>query len=65
MVFIIIVQYIAGGIIFGFESYDLPYISFNYNTDQIFTMNLFSYIILAGVTKLPMYTIIVLIRIKI
>ena len=60
MVFIIIVQYIAGGIIFGFESYDLPYISFNYNTDQIFTMNLFSYIILAGVTKLPMYTIIVL-----
>ena len=60
MVFIIIVQYIAGGIIFGFESYDLPYISFNYNTDQIFTMNLFSYIIFVGVTKLPMYTIIVL-----
>ena len=60
MVFIIIVQYIAGGIIFGFESYDLPYISFDYNTDQIFTMNLFSYTILAGVTKLPMYTIIVL-----
>ncbi len=33
--------------------------------NPIFTINLFSYIILAGVTKLPMYTIIVLIRIKI
>lgn len=60
MLFIIIAQYIVGGIIFGFDSYRLEFIGYDYNNEQIINMNLFSYILLVGLSKLPMYIIIIL-----
>ena len=59
MLFVIIVQYIVGGIIFGFDSYKIQYISCNYNTGDLIYMNLFQYVIIVGLSKLPMYIIII------
>ena len=58
MIFIIITQYIVGGIIFGFDSYKLDYIDYNHNKGQIVTVNLLIYILLVGLAKIPMYAII-------
>ena len=60
MIFIIIVQYIVGGIIFGFDSYKLKFIGYDYNNGQIINMNLINYILLVALSKLPMYIIIIL-----
>lgn len=59
MIFIAIVQYIVGGIVFGFDSYDLEYIGYDYKNEQVFTMNLFEYLMLVGLTKMPMYIMII------
>lgn len=60
MIIILITQFIVGGAIFGFDSYKIDYIGFNYNKGQVFTMNLFIYNLLVGISKLPMYVIILL-----
>lgn len=60
MLFIAIAQYIVGGIIFGFDSYRLEFIGYDYNNEQIINMNLFSYILLVSLSKLPIYIIIIL-----
>ena len=60
MIFIAFVQYIVGGIIFGFDSYTYNYIGYNYNTSQVFILNLFKYIVIVGFTKIFMYLIIVI-----
>lgn len=59
MVFIVITQYIIGGSIFGFDSYKLNYIGYDFNNDKIIEMDLFKYILLVGLLKLPMYIIII------
>ena len=59
MLFVITVQYIVGGIIFGFDSYEMNYIGYNFNNDQIIIMNLFQYVIMVGLSKLPMYIMII------
>lgn len=59
MLFITIVQYIVGGIMFGFNSYNLDYIGYDFNNDKIININLLQYITVVGVSKLPMYTIII------
>ncbi len=58
MIFILITQFIVGGIIFGFDSYNLKYIGYNHYSNKIITMNLISYVTLVGLAKLPMYMII-------
>lgn len=60
MLFLIVAQYIVGGIRFGYDSYELKYIGYDFNNEQIINMNLFSYIVLVAITKLPMYIIIIL-----
>lgn len=60
MIFIAFVQYIVGGIIFGFDSYTYNYIGYNYNTSQVFILNLFKYIVIVGFTKIFMYLIIII-----
>ena len=60
MIFTVIIQYLVGGFIFGFDSYALDYIGYDYTNGQVFTMNLFAYITLVGITKLPMYIIVIL-----
>ena len=59
MLIIIISQYIVGGIIFGFNSYNLDYIGYDFNNDMIININLFQYIMIVGISKLPMYIIII------
>ena len=58
-ILIILTQYFVGDIIFGFDSYNLQYIGYNHTNEQLFTMNLFNYIILVGLTKIPMYVFII------
>ena len=60
MIFLIVAQYIVGGITFGFDSYGLNYIGYDYNSEQIVNLNLFIYVILVAVSKLPIYIIIIL-----
>ena len=60
MLFLIVAQYIVGGITFGFDNYRLNYIGYDYNNEQIVNINLFSYVLLVAVSKLPIYIIIIL-----
>lgn len=60
IIFIIISQYIIGGVIFGFDSYKIKYIGYDYNNEQIITMSLVSYVVTTALLKIPMYMIIVL-----
>lgn len=60
MIFVTFTQYLIGGIIFGFDSYRLNYIGYNLNTEQIVTMNLFEYVTIVGLLKLPMYILIII-----
>lgn len=60
MIFIVIIQYFVGGCIFGFDSYNLDYIGYNYNNGQIFTMSLLTYILIVGLSKLNMYMMVII-----
>ena len=59
MIFVAFTQYIVGGVMFGFDSYNLKYIG--YNSKEIFTINLLVYSLLVGISKLPLYIITTLI----
>lgn len=58
MIFVTFTQYVIGGIIFGFDSYNLKYIGYDLIIGKIVTMNLWKYITIIGLLKLPMYIII-------
>ena len=60
MIFIVLIQYIVGGILFDFNSYSVSYIGYNFNNNQVFTMNLFQYLLLDGLAKLPMYIFVII-----
>lgn len=51
----IILQTIIGGLIFGFDSLSVPAIIYNFKTNTIQSYNLFAYILILGLTKLPIY----------
>lgn len=55
MVFVSISQFMIGGLVFGFESYSLDFIGYDYTSGQVFTMNLMNYLLIVGLAKLPMY----------
>lgn len=54
-------QFVVGGILFGFESFNLPAVYYNFTNQQVETMNLFGYIALIGLTKLPMFILLMII----
>jgi ABC-type transport system involved in multi-copper enzyme maturation permease subunit len=58
MLFIGIVQFFVGGIIFGFDSYSNQYIGYNINSQKIFSISLLTYFIINGILKIPEYLII-------
>ena len=60
MIFICITQYIVGGLIYGFDSYTLGYIGYDFNTGEVFEINSIQFIVLEGLSKLPIYIIIIL-----
>ena len=53
--FIYVFQLLAGGIINGFDGMLIDAIVFNFDTNKVETMNLFVYVGLTGICKLPMY----------
>ena len=56
-IIILLLQYLLGGIIYGFDSYSLEAIRYNFATENIVTMNLFTYILIIFCSKIPMFII--------
>lgn len=59
MIFVVSAQYIIGGLLFGFESYNLEYIGYDYYNETVLRISLFKYILIIGISKLPMYIMII------
>lgn len=59
--FIVLFQYLLGGMLFGFDSYSLEAIRYNQYTQSIETMNLANYILLITSSKMIMYILLSLI----
>lgn len=59
--FVLIFQYIIGGLLFGFESYSLESLRYNHLSDQINHMPLINYMGIMFVAKMPLYVVISLI----
>lgn len=56
-----VMQLVVGGILFGFESLTTPEVHYNFNTNQVETMNIFAYVGLVAITKLPMFILTIMI----
>lgn len=54
-VFIVLLQFIVGGIFFGYDSLSIPAIEYNHNTGKLIEMGILKNIILTGIGKLPIY----------
>ena len=51
---IILMELLVGGIVFGFNSLSVPVVEYNFNTTQLETLNIFTYIGIEILTQLPM-----------
>ena len=51
---IILMELLVGGIVFGFDSLSVPVVEYNFNTSQLETLNIFTYIGIEILTQLPM-----------
>lgn len=58
IVFVILVQALIGGIIYGFDSFNIPVTRYNFNDNTVISMNVFKYLALIAITKLPIYILI-------
>lgn len=58
MLFIGIVQFFVGGVIWGFDSYSNGYIGYDIKNNKVINMNLLSYFFISGFTKVFEYLII-------
>ena len=58
MVAILIMQFIIGGIFFGFDSLSIPAVEYNHNTNSIVETNVILNTIITGLAKLPIYILI-------
>lgn len=56
-IIIVLLQYLLGGIIYGFDSYSLEAIRYNFATENIVTMNLFTYILIIFCSKISMFIV--------
>lgn len=57
IVFTFVAQLIVSGIIFGFEGMDVPQVVYNFNTNSIETMNIFTYVLIQTIHMLPLFII--------
>lgn len=55
---VILMQVLVGGIVFGFSSLSVPVVIYNFNTSMIETYNIFHYLIIQILAKMPMFIII-------
>ena len=54
---IMLMQFIVGGIIFGFDSFGTPTIEYDFNAHEIQEMNIASYMLIQTIGKLPIYVL--------
>lgn len=55
MVVTVILQFIIGGIFFGFDSLSIPAIIYNHNTGKLIEMSILKNILITGIGKMPIY----------
>lgn len=55
---ILILQFIIGGIVYGFGTYMMNVVQFDFTTNSIVTLNIFAYLGLIFVCKLPIFILI-------
>ena len=55
---ILVLQFIVGGIVYGFNTYMMNVVQFDFNTNSIITLNIFAYLGLIFVCKLPIFILI-------
>ena len=57
VIILVVIQYLLGGFLFGFESYSLEAIRYNTFSQDIETMNLAQYMLVVSLSKILMYII--------
>lgn len=62
IIFTILCQLIIGGLLFGYGSLKIPIAIYNFNSDRIDAFNVFSYMFIRILAKLPMFVIILIIN---
>lgn len=55
MIIVCALQFIVGGIFFGFDSLNIPAIEYDYGSGQIIEMSIFKNLIMRALGKLPIY----------
>ena len=53
LAFMLIMQILVGGILFGFDSLSIPYVTYNISTMTIEVVNIFKYLLLTTIAYLP------------
>ena len=54
IVVVVLIELLVGGIIFGFDSLSIPVVEYNFNINQIQTINIFVYLGIQVLAQLPM-----------
>ena len=57
IIFMLLIEVIIGGFIFGFSSLSVPVVLYNSNTTSLATYNIFIYTIKSLISELPMYLV--------
>lgn len=53
----VVFQVIVGGVVFGFDSLSIPAVVYNFDTNSVVTYNMFEYVLIIAVNKLPIYVL--------
>ena len=59
ILFVICIQFIVGGCVFGWDSLKLPVIQYNFNTEQVIKLGIIPYLLQITVARLPIYILLV------
>lgn len=55
---ILALQFIVGGLVYGFETYEMQVLQFDFTNNSIVTLNIFAYLGLMFICKLPVFILI-------
>ena len=55
---ILVLQFIVGGLVYGFETYEMQVLQFDFTNNSIVTLNIFAYLGLMFICKLPVFILI-------
>lgn len=56
---VVLMQLLVGGILFGFDSLSVPAVVYDFNQNAVTSMNVFSYLAIQAVSKLPLYILLI------